>query len=74
MEADIIKEEFQNSISMYGVKYAKLVADADSNVHKMILDSRPYDEIQVEKIVCHNHLYRNFCNKLEDIAKNTHCT
>ncbi|GBO41369.1 hypothetical protein AVEN_132412-1 [Araneus ventricosus] len=69
MEADIIKEGFQNSISMYGVKYAKLVADGDSNVYKMILDSRPYDELQVEKIECHNHLYRNFCNKLKDIVQ-----
>ncbi|GBN42657.1 hypothetical protein AVEN_134331-1 [Araneus ventricosus] len=35
----------------------------------MILDLRPYDELQVEKIECHNHLYRNFCNKLKDIVQ-----
>ncbi|CAL1295640.1 unnamed protein product, partial [Larinioides sclopetarius] len=47
MEASIIQEGFLNSVSMYGVKYAKLIADGDSNVYKAILDSRPYNELQV---------------------------
>ncbi|GFT29853.1 uncharacterized protein NPIL_271771 [Nephila pilipes] len=44
-EANIIREGFQNSVAMYGVKYAKVIGD--SNVYKTILDSRPYDELQV---------------------------
>lgn len=42
---------------------------------KKILDSRPYDNVTVEKIECKNHLLRNACNKLKQIvtcAKNGH--
>ncbi|GFY64010.1 yqaJ domain-containing protein [Trichonephila inaurata madagascariensis] len=42
MEANIIQEGFMNSVAMYGVKYAKIIGDGDSNVYKTILDSRPY--------------------------------
>ncbi|GFU18384.1 uncharacterized protein NPIL_268121, partial [Nephila pilipes] len=42
MEANIIQEGFQNSMAMYGVKYAKVIGDGDSNVYKSMLDSRFY--------------------------------
>ncbi|GFU13760.1 uncharacterized protein NPIL_38891 [Nephila pilipes] len=71
MEANIIQEGFQNSVAMYGVKYAKVIGDGDSNVYKTILDSRPYDELQVEKLECQNHLFRNFCLKLKDIVRDS---
>ncbi|GFS47939.1 yqaJ domain-containing protein [Nephila pilipes] len=34
MEANIIQEGFQNSVAMYGVKYAKFIGDGDSNFTK----------------------------------------
>lgn len=55
---------------MYGVRYAKLIGDGDSNVYKQILEHRPYKELTVQIVECRNHLYRNFCNKLRDITKN----
>lgn len=69
MESDIIVEGFQNSMQLYRVKYSKLIGDGDSNVYKSILDANPYDNITVEKIECKNHLLRNMCNKLRDLAK-----
>ncbi|GFY73594.1 yqaJ domain-containing protein [Trichonephila inaurata madagascariensis] len=71
MEANIIQEGFMNSVAMYGVKYTKIIGDGDSNVYKTILDSRPYDALQVEKLECKNHLFRNFCLKLKDIVKDS---
>ncbi|GFR31323.1 yqaJ domain-containing protein [Trichonephila clavata] len=50
MEANIIQEGFMNSVAMYGIKYTKIIGDGDSNVYKTILDSRPYDALQVEKL------------------------
>lgn len=57
-------------MDMYGVKYKWFVGDGDSSTYKKILDDNPYgDECQVEKIECSNHLLRNFCFSLEEIAK-----
>jgi len=52
MEAAIVCEGFQRSEEMYGVKYARLIADGDSSVYKKILESRPYKNFTVEKVEC----------------------
>lgn len=56
MEADILLEGFNKRRDMYGVKYARFIGDGDSNVHKKIFNSRPYDNLTVEKIEFKNHL------------------
>ncbi|KAF5307214.1 hypothetical protein FQR65_LT00730 [Abscondita terminalis] len=71
MEAAILVEGFKESEKMYGVKYAKLIADGDSSTYKKILESRPYNNISVEKIVCRNHILRNYCNKLKTLSQDT---
>lgn len=71
MEADIIVEGFSNSVSMHGVKYAKVVGDGDSNVYKKVLDANPYHNIRIEKIECKNHLLRNACNRLQSICRDS---
>lgn len=68
MEAATIVEGFLCSQEMYGVKYAKLIADGDSNVYHDIIAARPYDNLTVVKVECRNHLLRNYCNKLKDIT------
>ncbi|GFS40181.1 yqaJ domain-containing protein [Nephila pilipes] len=70
-EANIIQEGFQISVAMYGAKYSKVFGDGDSNVYKTLLDSRPYDELQVEKLEYQNHLFRNFCLKLKNIVRDS---
>lgn len=70
MESDIIVEGFLKSVKMYGVMYARFVGDGDSNVHKKVLDARPYINNTVEKIECKNHLFRNMCNKIKNLARN----
>lgn len=70
MEVSIIVEGFKTSEQMYGVRYAKFIEDGDNNVYRKILEQRPYKYLTVEKMECRNHLYKNFCNKLRDIAKN----
>ncbi|GBM84422.1 hypothetical protein AVEN_102063-1, partial [Araneus ventricosus] len=71
MESDIIVEGFCQSLKMYGIKFNRVIGDGDSNVYKMILDARPYDDLLVEKIECKNHLLRNFCNKLQELARSS---
>ncbi|XP_076660424.1 uncharacterized protein LOC143363777 [Halictus rubicundus] len=73
MESDAIADGFETSIKKRGLVYATLIADGDSSVYKKILDCDPYKAaiVRVKKIECTNHLLRNFCNKLKDIAKTT---
>lgn len=68
MEPAIIADGFACSQEMYGLKYARLIADGDSSVYNRIRMTRPYKNTTVEKIECKNHLLRNFSNKLKQIA------
>ncbi|KAG8171611.1 hypothetical protein JTE90_022564, partial [Oedothorax gibbosus] len=49
MEADIIVDGFLQSSSLHKVKYTRMIADGDSNVHMKVLASRPYDNTTVQK-------------------------
>lgn len=71
MEADIIVEGFLQSVPMHKVKYARMIGDGDMNVYLKVLESRPYDDITVQKIECRNHLLRNLFNKLRDLVKDS---
>ncbi|XP_039298924.1 uncharacterized protein LOC120354905 [Nilaparvata lugens] len=68
MEAALIAEGFSLSEEMYGVRYNRLIADGDSSVYKTLLDRRPYKNTTILKIECRNHLLRNYCNKIREIA------
>jgi len=68
MEAAVIVNGFRESERMYGIRYHKLIADGDKSVYKQILEARPYKNRTVEKIECKNHLLRNFCKKMREIA------
>ncbi|GBN26348.1 hypothetical protein AVEN_233384-1 [Araneus ventricosus] len=49
MESDIV-EGFCQRFKMYGIKFNRVIRDGDSNVYKMILDARPYNDLLVAKI------------------------
>lgn len=71
MESCIIFEGFKQSIAMHGVIYGRFIADGDSSTYAKILETRPYDNITVEKIGCRNHILRNFCNKMQNLKVET---
>ena len=71
MEAAIIVEGFKCSEEMYGLQYHQLIADGDSSVYKKILEAKPYKDTGVQKIECKNHLLRNYCNKMKNLANST---
>lgn len=62
MEADIIKEGFENSIIEHHFVYAYFIGDGDSSVHAAVKDV--YPGIEVTKHECLNHVIRNFNRKL----------
>lgn len=65
MESSIIVEGFKQSL--YGIKYHRMIVDGDSSTYKKLLESRPYNNITVEKVECRNHLLRNYTNKLKAV-------
>ncbi|XP_024942124.1 uncharacterized protein LOC107269098 [Cephus cinctus] len=69
MESDAIAEGFCSSIEMHNLMYTELIADGDSSVYKKILNMNPYENVQVKKIECINHLLRNLCNKVKESTK-----
>lgn len=70
MEAASIVEGFKSSESMYGLRYHEFIADGDSSLYKITLDSRPYSNTHIQKIECRNHLYRNIRSKFRDLSRN----
>ena len=54
MESEILLQGFKLSEEMYGIKYNILIGDGDSSTYKKIVDSRPYNDLSVEKIECRN--------------------
>lgn len=71
MESAILVEGFKNSVEMYNVIYGRVIADGDSSTYSRILEERPYKNVTVEKIECRNHIFRNMCNKLVAVSKDT---
>lgn len=71
MEADILLEGFKCSIDMHNLIYCRMIADGDASTYAKISSARPYPNVSIEKIECRNHIFRNMCNKLNQIAKDT---
>jgi hypothetical protein len=70
MEAAIILDGFKQSLDMHKLRFKNLIGDGDSSVYKKIRNGRPYGPSYfVHKIECRNHILRNFCNKIREIAK-----
>lgn len=69
MESEIIVEGFLQSKELHGIKYGYLVGDGDSSVTKKLAEARPYQHRLVQKIECRNHLLRNLCTRLRELAQ-----
>ncbi|CAB3222618.1 unnamed protein product [Arctia plantaginis] len=73
MESTIITihHGFKQSIDVHGLIYSRFIADGDSSTYSKIINARPYPGITVAKNYCRNHLLRNYCYKLQQLASNT---
>ncbi|RVE40146.1 hypothetical protein evm_015204 [Chilo suppressalis] len=72
MEQTSIVEGFKTSVTtQLNLIYKTLIADGDASTYKKILESRPYPNVQVQKIEYSNHLLRNYNSKLMHLQKDT---
>ncbi|XP_070159831.1 LOW QUALITY PROTEIN: uncharacterized protein [Polyergus mexicanus] len=70
MEVDAIKEMFQRSENLYGVKYTDYIGDGDSKTYKGIIDSKPYgDNLIINKKECLSHVQKRMGARLRKCKK-----
>jgi len=67
MESDILRKRFSQSRN-HGIIYSKFIGDGDSSVHATV--QNVYPGIQVKKIECKNHLYKNLTKKCMALSLN----
>lgn len=69
MEWESILEGFKSSVSLYNLRFMKLISDGDSSTYSKLLEHKPYQDRHIEKINCTNHLHRNFRKAIEAAVK-----
>jgi len=56
---------------MYGVVHGTLPANSHFSVYATLIETRPYENVTIEKIECTNHLLRNYCKRLKELILST---
>ncbi|XP_012232335.2 uncharacterized protein [Linepithema humile] len=70
MEVDAVIEMFQRSEKLHNLKYSHYIGDGDSKTFKGILDSKPYDDLNVCKKECIDHVQKRMGTRLRNLKKN----
>ncbi|CAB3225803.1 unnamed protein product [Arctia plantaginis] len=71
MEVNAVVEMFQRSEDLYGVKYSNYIGDGDSKTFKGIVDSKPYENFDVHKKECIDHVQKRMGTRLRNLKKGT---
>jgi len=71
MEVDAVIEMFKRSEELHNIKYLKYIGDGDSKTYKAIVDSKPYEDVIVEKKECVGHVQKRMGTRLRNLKKNT---
>lgn len=69
MELDSAIEMFARSEALYGMKYVNYVGDGDSKTYKGIVDSHPYNNCEVKKKECIDHVQKRMGTRLRNLKK-----
>lgn len=69
MEVDSIVEMFKRSETLYNVRYGNYVGGGDSKTYKGIVDSNPYQNLDVKKKECIDHVQKRMGTQLPKVKK-----
>lgn len=69
MEVDAVVEMFVRSKSLHGLKYANYIGDGDSKTFKGIMDKNPYENLEVQKKECIDHVQKRMGTRLRNLKK-----
>lgn len=72
METQIVVEGFKYCAEK-GARFIRYIGDGDASTYKALQDLRLYKDpdLDIEKLECVNHLYRNFYKKFDDLLSST---
>ena len=71
MEVDAVKEMFERSEQLLGVKYENYIGDGDTKTFKALLDMQPYEQLEMKKKECVGHVQKRIGTRLRKVKKET---
>lgn len=69
MEASGAVTIFNRSLEKYGVRYDKYLGDGDSKGFKKVVESKPYGDMEIEKLECIGHVQKRMGSQLRRLRK-----
>lgn len=69
MEVDTVVEMFERSETLHGIKYANYIGDGDSKTFKGIMEKNPYENFEVKKKECIDHVQKRMGTRLRNLKK-----
>ena len=69
MGVDSIIEIFKRSIAKYNVLYRYYIGDRDSKTYTGLVNSHPYDDVEVIKKECIGHVQKRMGSRLRNLVK-----
>lgn len=69
METAAAVNIFHRSQEKYGVRYTRFLGDGDSKAYKAVCESKPYGNIQVEKLECVGHVQKRMGTQMRKLKQ-----
>lgn len=69
MEVDTVVEMFERSETLHGIKYVNYIGDGDSKTFKGIMEENPYENFEVQKKECIDHIQKRMDTRLRNLKK-----
>lgn len=60
---------FRRSVETRSVKYTKYLGDGDSKAFSSVTEDKPYEDCNIETLVCVGHIQKRMGNHLRRICK-----
>lgn len=60
---------FRRSVETRGVKYTKYLGDGDSKAFSSVIEDKPYEDCDIEKLECVGHIQKRMGSRLRRLCK-----
>lgn len=64
MESEGVLSIFHRSQEKYNVQYTRYLGDGDTKAYKKVVESKPYGEVNIEKLECVGHVQKRLGSRL----------
>lgn len=70
IEPKVGVEVFSRSVDKHKLRYTRFIGDGDTNSFKTVSESKPYGDINVEKVECVGHVQKRMGSRLRKLKSN----